>query len=341
MCGLRVASLCLLLASSTGCGSDDSGGSSGGTSSGGTSSGGTSSGGASNGGTSSGGGGSSGGSGGASGGAGGVSGSGSGGTSSGGSAGSASGGAPTGLRQFFDDDLEYSNIDEATSVGPWASSEGATLTTEQAHGGTHALKIAYTANESQQYLQFIVDGASPGQSSGASKLLVEWWEYRPGNYDWAGEKLNRYFGRLGNGNVSLDYPMGWSADGGPNGYGSPATDGPGDIGAFGNSLYTNGKDYFSVDYGSFTTDTWHHFSYFIDLGTLGQADGQMIFEVDGVVIGEASNLTLRPSQDQNGGAITESYTLDAVWMGGWYSGNGDPNPSPAVRYIDDVKAWRD
>lgn len=329
----------LLLTSITGCGSDDSG--SGGTSSGGAGSGGTSSGGTSSGGSSSGGnGGSTGGTGGASGGAGGTSGSGTGGTSTGGSAGSASGGA-TGLTQFFDDDLEYSNIGEATSAGPWESSENATLTTEEVHGGSHALKIAYQANESQSYLQLIVDGASPGQNTGASKLLVEWWEYRPGNYDWAGEKLNRYFGRLGNGNVSLDYPMGWSADGGPNGYGSSATDGPGDIGAFGNSLYTNGKDYFSVDYGSFTTDTWHQFSYFIDLGTLGQADGQIVFKVDGAVIGEASNITLRPSQDQNGDTITEAYTLDAVWMGGWYSGNGDPNPSPAVRYIDDVKAWRD
>jgi hypothetical protein len=324
-----------LLAFSTGCGSDDaSSESTGGTNSGGTNSGGASSGGTSSGGTSSGGASPTGGAAGAS------AGGGSGGTATGGSAGTASGGA-TGLTQFFDDDLEYASVAEAISAGPWAASDGATITTEQAHGGTHALKIAYAANESQQYLQLDVIGAAPGQSSGATKLLVEWWEYRPGNYDWAGEKFNRYFGRLANSNVSLDYPMGWTAEAGPNGWGSSATDGPGAIGAFGNSLYTNGKDYFTTSYSSFTTDTWHHFSFYIDLGTLGEADGELVFKADGVVLGQASNLTLRPTKDQNDDAITESYTLDAVWMGGWYSGNGDPNPSPAVRYIDDVKAWRD
>ncbi|MEZ4222808.1 MAG: hypothetical protein R3B13_17840 [Polyangiaceae bacterium] len=352
-----VAALMLLLPS---CGSDDAGGGGGGSSgaagTGGGSgaatggAGGTS--GSASGGVAGSFGGSAGssGSGGTAGGLGGSAGASGGGGASGGTAGSgggASGGASgtggvAGMKLILDDGLEYNDVNQAVSAGPWSAKSGdATITTAQAHGGSHSLRIAYAANESQSYLEFPVPGATPGKDSGASRLLVEWWEYRPANYDWAGEKFNRYFGRFANLNVTLDYPMGWTADAGANGFGSPATDGPGNVEAFGNSNHSNGKIFFSASYSNFTTQKWHQFSYYIDLGTLGNADGEIVFKADGAIVAQAKNVMLRPAKAQDNSTITVSHTLDAGWMGGWYSGNGNPNPSPAVRYIDDVKVWRD
>lgn len=254
---------------------------------------------------------------------------------------------------FIDDGFEYTSLANALATGPWDDyrevSNPPIITTAQAHSGTRSLSIPYAANEQKREIWVNVPNSlggtqSFGDNDGANQIEVEWWEYRPATYDWAGEKFNHMFGRLPNGNVNLWYVLGWPAT--STGFGTAGvTDPPTNsvIQQFGNSVYSNGQDHFTVSPMSvFTLGAWHKFNWYVDLGTLGVSNGMCSLYIDGTKIAERLNVRLRPSVQQDGiTPITVSYTIDTVAFGGWYSGVGAPVPNPATRYIDDVRIWRD
>lgn len=229
---------------------------------------------------------------------------------------------------WFADDLEWSDVDEAIDAGPWQAREGdVSISTHYAHSGTRSLRVAYAADESAAHLELRIPG-------GADHLFCRWWELReragdfPGaqDYDWGGEKLNRFrSNEIGvEPDGGLDYPLGWVADGG---FGLPGTQGGGDIQLFGNSEASNGAIHFSHPY-AMARGEWHSIELELDLGTRGEADGAGRLFIDGALAAEAVDVMLRPETDA---------TIDQIWIGGWYSNSGvDPDPSPAVRYVDDV-----
>lgn len=231
-------------------------------------------------------------------------------------------GQVTAATPYFSDSLEWASASDAIKNGPWSRVEGdATISTQHAHSGSKSLKVCYHANEQISYLGF----QNPKDKSriGAKNIILGWWEYRPADYDWSGEKFNRVSGLFPNGNVTLDYPLGWVADGG---WGQPGTNGPGEIQMFGNSVYSNGKNHFSVVY-KMPRQQWHYFEYEINLNDVGVSNGSASLRVDNQLLAQKTNIELR---------YDNTHTLDVVHMGGWYSGGNNPEPSPACRYIDDV-----
>jgi hypothetical protein len=223
---------------------------------------------------------------------------------------------------YFSDGLEWSDVDTAIKSGPWAEKQGnVSISTQYAHSGTRSLKVCYAANEHISHLGF----KNPADNSliKAKSVILGWWELRAADYDWSGEKFNRVGGRLPNGNLSIDYPLGWVAKGG---WGQPGTNDPGNIQMFGNSQYSNGRNLFSVYY-NMPRVQWHHFEYEITLNDIGVANGSARLWVDNNLIAQTGNVELR---------YDNTHTIDFVRMGGWYSGGNNPEPSPACRYIDDV-----
>jgi hypothetical protein len=98
------------------------------------------------------------------------------------------------------------------------------------------------------------------------------------------------------------------------GFGLPGTQDGGAIGLF----------------GAMPRGEWHSLELELDLGTTGQADGAGRLFIDGERLAEREDVELRP--------LTTAL-IDQIWIGGWYSNLGvDPDPSPAVRDVDDVVA---
>jgi hypothetical protein len=99
------------------------------------------------------------------------------------------------------------------------------------------------------------------------------------------------------------------------------------VGLFGNSAASNDEDHFSVPY-PMARGEWHSFELELDLGTMGVDDGAGRLFIDGELAAERTDVILRPQTNA---------TIDVIWIGGWSSNSGiDPEPSPAVRYVDDV-----
>lgn len=240
---------------------------------------------------------------------------------------------------WFSDDLEaWVDADDAVASGPWSLHDDNRGSSVEISGdvffsGSKSLKVCYLDNEHQSFLAFDAPNLDSslheigGTHTGVDHLYLRWQEYRPTNFDWAGEKFNRIQGVFSNGNVSLDYPLGWASAEGAGGFGAPGTTEPGAIQFFGNSQYSNPLNHFSHNY-VITREEWHVFELEIRLNTLGKTNGSSRLWIDDVLVASAENISLRE----------DSYTLDRIWMGGWYSGIGDPDPSPACRYIDDVMA---
>lgn len=230
---------------------------------------------------------------------------------------------PVNAAPWFQDDLEWKDVNDAISNGPWVEVDGgAQISTDYAHSGSKSLKVCYAGNEHQAYLALDMPGVVFGTNNGQTHVFVRWYELRSPQYDWSGEKLIRVMGFYANQNVTLDYPLGWVANGG---WGQPGTNDAGEIQMFGNSVASNGLIHFS-HYYNMPRAEWHSFEYEIQLGDPGKANGSTRLYIDDVKAAEATGLKLRDS----------NFTLDRIWMGGWYSGGNAPEPSPACRYIDDV-----
>lgn len=244
---------------------------------------------------------------------------------SGATGGSASGG---GCTTWFQDDLEHADVQAAISTGPWAQRDGdVTLSQNYAHSGTTSLRIAYAGNESQAYLGLVLN-------EGVDHFFCRWWELRERagdfagalDYDWSGEKFNRFRSAdIGVDPIAggLDYPLGWVADGG---WGLPGTQGGGAIQLFGNSAASNGANHFSHVY-MMPRGEWHMFELELKLGQPGGNDGETRLWIDDSLVVDGVGIQFRP---------TTQAQIEHIWIGGWYSGGADPQPSPAVRYVDDV-----
>jgi hypothetical protein len=141
-----------------------------------------------------------------------------------------------------------------------------------------------------------------------------------------GEKFNRFrSAEIGvEPTGGLDYPLGWSAAGG---FGLSGTQDGGEISLFGNSVASDDAIHFGYAY-AMPRGEWHAFELELRLGAPGGNDGETRLFIDGGLVAEATGLGLRPQTDA---------TIDRIWIGGWYSNLGvDPDPAPAVRYVDDV-----
>ena len=226
---------------------------------------------------------------------------------------------------WFQDGFEWSNTATAVSSGPYNDvNNDVTMSTTYAHSGAKSGMFCYHSNEDSAWIQFDVPGMTPGANNGATHIYLRWWEFRPANYDWSGEKFNRIMGVQSNGNLTLDYPLGWEAEGG---WGQPGTNNPGPIKMFGNSIYSNGINIWSYSY-AIPRGEWHAFEYEIKLNDVGSANGETRLWIDDTLVTQVTDIELRYA----------NYTLDRVWLGGWYSGGNNPEPSPACRYVDDVAA---
>ena len=229
----------------------------------------------------------------------------------------------TSANQLFSDGAEWIDINDATTNGPWDFAEGAvSISTEYAHTGDKSLSVAYTGNESQAFIAIKIPNACNGCNSGETHVFLRWWELRTANYDWSGEKFNRVMGIASNGNVTIDYPLGWVADGG---WGQPGTNGPGSIQMFGNSSFSNGLTHWKYTY-AMPSEEWHMFEYELKLNDVGVANGETRLWIDNELVASKTGVELRFS----------NHTIDRIWIGGWYSGGIAPEPSPAIRYIDDI-----
>ncbi|MFZ1654540.1 MAG: hypothetical protein WBO92_05225 [Candidatus Moraniibacteriota bacterium] len=226
---------------------------------------------------------------------------------------------------WFQDGFEWSDVATAISSGTYNDFNGdVTLSTTYAHSGSKSAKFCYLNNEDSAWIQFDVPGMTAGANNGATHIFLRWWELRAPNYDWSGEKFNRVMGLQSNGNLTLDYPLGWEAQGG---WGQPGTNDAGPIKMFGNSIYSNGINIWSYSYAMPRVE-WHAFEYEIKLNDVSSANGETRLWIDDNLVAQATNIELRYA----------NYTLDRVWIGGWYSGGNDPEPSPTCRYVDDVAA---
>jgi len=224
---------------------------------------------------------------------------------------------------WFEDDAEWADVRDAEQNGPWKNHEGdVALSTKYAHSGTKSIRICYRGNEYQSFIALEPPGIIAGSNNGETHIFLRWWELRDKNYDWSGEKFNRVMGMKANGNVTIDYPLGWVADGG---WGQPGTNDAGAIQMFGNSIFSNGNTHWSYVY-KMPREEWHEFEYELKLNDVGVANGESRLRIDGRLVAEVTNVELRYA----------NHTVDTVWMGGWYSGGNNPEPSPACRYIDDV-----
>lgn len=229
------------------------------------------------------------------------------------------------IEPWFEDSFEYSDVNDAVQAGPWKLYEGdVRLSNAYSHSGTTSVRICYARNEHQSFIAFEPEGMVKGANNGETHLYLRWWELRAADYDWSGEKFNRVIGLFGNNNVTLDYPLGWVAEGG---WGQSGTNDAGRIEMFGNSGYSNDLTHFSHAY-KMPREEWHSFEYELKLNDVGQPNGATRLWIDDRLVAEASDIKLRYA----------NYTLDQIWIGGWYSGGNDPEPSPACRYIDDVAA---
>jgi hypothetical protein len=230
---------------------------------------------------------------------------------------------------LFSDGAEgYTSADDAVARGPWANydqSGGSVAPSKNyAHTGSQSLRICYGSNEAQAYMGIQL-------RPGMSHLFFRWWELRERagdfsgavDYDWAGEKFNRLRSAT-IGTTGVDYPLGWGAAGG--GFGSSGTTDAGAIGIFGNSTASNGADMFSYNY-PMRRGEWHMFEVEYDLGTVGSANGSLRMWIDDKLVAQRTGVTLLPKT---------TATIDDIWVGGWYSGNGDPAGGKACRYVDDV-----
>ena len=226
---------------------------------------------------------------------------------------------------WFEDGFEYSNVQDAIQAGPWGLFEGdVTLSSKYAHSGTTSVKICYAGNENISYITFDSPGMIKGANNGQTHLYLRWWELRAADYDWSGEKFNRVVGLFPNSNVTLDYPLGWVADGG---WGQAGTNDAGSIQMFGNSSASNGLTHWKHTY-KMPREEWHVFEYEIKLNDVGVPNGVSRLWIDDRLVVEAADIEFRYKE----------YTLDQIWIGGWYSGGNNPEPSPACRYVDDVSA---
>jgi hypothetical protein len=229
---------------------------------------------------------------------------------------------------WFQDDLEWNSISEAISSGPWTTRDGdVSISTDFAASGSKSLKVCYGGVEAQSYLSLDMPGVVFGNHNGKTHIFLRWKELRPTNYDWAGEKLNRIVGHFANEYVTLDYPMVWWADGYQ---GTAGTNGPGVIQLFGNSQYSNGANHISTTY-AIPRNTWVTFELELKLNDMGQSNGESRLWIDDVLKAQVTGTVFRYPQNP-------AFTMDRIWMGGWWSPAGGPGPSPgpACRYIDDV-----
>lgn len=195
---------------------------------------------------------------------------------------------------WFQDSLEWSNINEAISSGPWTTKDGdVSISTDFAASGSKSLKVCYGGVEAQSYLSLDMPGVVFGNHNGKTHIFLRWKELRPTNYDWAGEKLNRIVGHFANEYVTLDYPMVWWADGYQ---GTSGTNGPGVIELFGNSQYSNGAIHYSTPY-SIPRNTWVTFELEMKLNDMGQSNGESRLWINDVLKGSVTGTTFRYSQN--------------------------------------------
>lgn len=226
---------------------------------------------------------------------------------------------------WFEDGFEWNDVLDAKTNGPWSLYEGnVSISNTYAHSGNASIKICYGNNEAQSFIAFDSPGLIKGTNNGQTHIYLRWWELRGPNYDWSGEKFNRVMGLKSNDNVTLDYPLGWVADGG---WGQSGTNDAGSIQMFGNSTYSNGLTHWKYTY-KMPREEWHVFEYELKLNDVGTPNGVSRLWIDDHLVAEAANVEYRYA----------NYTLDRVWIGGWYSGGVNPDPSPACRYVDDVAA---
>lgn len=235
---------------------------------------------------------------------------------------------------FADDAENYTSIADAVARGPWAGYEGnVSISRNYAKSGTQSYRVCYVANEAQAFVEIDL-------GAGVKHLFLRWWELRekagdfPGavDYDWAGEKFNRIRSRI-IGTTGLDYPLGWGSAG-ANPFGGPGTTDGGEISLFGNSVAAQapgGGGYVTSFNYNMPRGEWHLFEVEINLGTFGQANGEARIWVDNVLRAERRNVVLLPKNDAS---------LEIIWMGGWYSGSGNPSGGPACRYFDDIVVSR-
>jgi len=164
-----------------------------------------------------------------------------------------------------------------------------------------------------------------------TEFYHKWYERRPATFDWAGEKFNRYYGRLGSGNVTLDYPLGWTSNPFPP---TTGTDGPGNIQMFANSIYSLGNNHGSAAYRTLPRDTWVEFQIHYKLNTVGSSDAEfdLWYKEPGAAPVHLMDLNNRRFRDA-------AYTIDEISLGGWWSSWGvpGPTPGPAVRYIANTR----
>lgn len=232
-------------------------------------------------------------------------------------------GRAEGATPWFQDGAEWANVSDAIQTGPWSGTEGdVSLSTDYAHTGSKSIRVCYRGNEDQGYLALVVPGMVKGTNNGKTHIFLRWWELRGKNYDWSGEKFNRVMGLQSNSNLTIDYPLGWVAQGG---WGLPGTNDAGSIQMFGNSSFSNGDTHWKYTF-NMPREEWHLFEYELKLNDVGVANGESRLWVDDNLVAEVTNVELR----------FQNHTVDQIWMGGWYSGGNAPEPSPACRYIDDV-----
>jgi hypothetical protein len=219
-------------------------------------------------------------------------------------------------------------ITAALTTGTWARMEGAVaLSSNYTHDGhKFSYQLSYPIVESQSFLGIDLP-------VGQKHVFLRWWEVREKagdfagalDYDWSAEKTMR-FRSLTIGTTGVDYPLGWEALSGQGG--TPGiTNPPGPLVIFGNSVASNGADILRTPAVNIQRGQWNMYEVEINLGSVGQANGATRIWVNDVLIGQTANVVLLPTNDAN---------IQEVWVGGWYSGGRNPNPSPARRYIDEI-----
>lgn len=237
---------------------------------------------------------------------------------------------------FHDDSEGYTSVSDAVDRGPWSrfdqSGGTVSLSKNYAHSGTQSFRVCYPGDETQAYM-----GIDLG--AGERHLFLRWWELRERagdfegakDYDWGAEKLNRLRSRVIE-STGVDYPLGWGSAG-HDVFGSPGLNEPGSIDLFGNSVASYQEDggYVTSADGNIPRGEWHMFEVELDLGTPGQPDGLARIWIDDVLEAETLNIGLLPRGEAR---------IEEIWMGGWFSGGHDPEPSPACRYFDDVVVAR-
>lgn len=230
---------------------------------------------------------------------------------------------------FSDGGEGYTSAADAVSKGPWAYQEHNSwgeigVSKNYAHSGDQSFRVCYTGNEGAAQIEIHLD-------KGYRRLFLQWWELRErggdfsgaNNYDWGGEKFNRFRSANLDGTTGIDYPIGWGAYGG--GFGTSSLNDGGYLKLFGNSANSNGDEHFAVEY-RMPRGEWHMFEVELNIGSQGTANGETRMWIDDVLKAQTTGLLLLPKQDN---------LLQHIWMGGWYS-HETPNPK-SCRYFDDVK----